>query len=679
MLSAGDKGPGPSKRECTHLLARRGRTYLSLADDITFNPTGSFQAAIYLHHKSMTNASAHVRNEVASPLRRNWLWLGLVALALMTAIAAWGSTYATRIYLSEAEARGQNTLRLAVAVLRGHLQRYERLPQLLADDEEIERLVANPDDSALVQEMNLWLKDVNDLLESSDLYVMLPDGTTLAASNFDTETSFVGNNFAYRPYFIEPMTGETGRFFALGTTSFKRGYYFGAPVTVDGDIRGVMVVKIDVDAIEDTWRGGDYEIIVTDPEGIIFMSSQPDWLFASILPLTEERLARTFETRRYADAQLRDLPVRRAINEDQREVMVIEEDGGDREFLVMGEAMTEADWTVKVMLDTASARAQAVTVVLVVLLLMSLATLLAAIYLQRRARLRERRQIERVAHEQLERRVAERTAELAAVNARLEGEIGERKATEAMLRKTQSDLVQAGKLAALGQMSAALSHEFNQPLAAARNFADNALVLIERGRHEDAKANVTRISSLIERMASISRNLRNFARKPNDKLGSVDLEQVTRDTLEIVDWRLKAGEAELVIDLGDTPISVMAGPVRLQQVLVNILGNAIDAVSGGDNRRVELGAHQAGETVTITIRDHGPGISSGLGGRIFDPFFSTKGVGKGLGLGLSISYNIIKDFGGELGAENHPEGGAVFTITLKTANKDASIAMEPAQ
>lgn len=627
----------------------------------------------------MTDASAHIRHEVVPTLKRSWLWLGIIALSLMAAIAVWGSAYATRLYLSEAEARGQNTLRLSVAVLRGHLQRYERLPQLLADDEEIERLVANPDDTEFVEEMNLWLKEINDLLESSDLYVMLADGNTLAASNFDTDTSFIGNNFAYRPYFIDPMEGDTGRFFALGTTSFKRGYYFGAPVTIDGEIRGVMVVKIDVDAIEDTWRGGDYEIIVTDPEGIIFMSSQPDWLFSSILPLTEERLARTFETRRYADAELRDLPVQRSLKEDGREVMVIDDHGNSREFLVLGEAMDEADWTVKVLLDTASARAQAVTVVIVALLLMSLATLVAAIYLQRRARLRERRQLERAAHEQLERRVAERTAELAAVNTRLEGEIGERKATEAMLRKTQSDLVQAGKLAALGQMSAALSHEFNQPLAAARNYADNALVLMERGRHDEAKTNVSRISGLIERMASISRHLRNFARKPNEKLGTVELGQVTRDTLEIIDWRLKAGEAELDIDLGDTPIQVMAGPVRLQQVLVNILGNAIDAVSGSENRKVVLAARQDGESVKITVRDHGPGISTGLGERIFDPFFSTKGVGKGLGLGLSISYNIIKDFGGELEAENHPQGGAIFTITLKSAPHSEAIVMEPAQ
>jgi two-component system, NtrC family, C4-dicarboxylate transport sensor histidine kinase DctB len=626
----------------------------------------------------MTDTTPDFTKDARPGFSRRWIGLGVLVLVLLALIAGVGSTYATRLYFSEAEARGQNTLRLAVAVLRGQLARFERLPQLLADHDDIKRLVENPGNSRFVEEMNVWLKDVNALVESSDLYVMLPDGNTLAASNFDTETSFVGGNFAYRPYFIDPMLGKPGRFFALGTTSLKRGYYFGAPIEIDGEIMGVVVLKIDIDAIEETWRGGDYEIIVTDPEGVIFMTSKPDWLFMTVPPLTGDLLARTELTRRYANAELRDLPTTRGVYQDHHDLLLVEDGGTNREFLTLAEEMEEAGWTVKVLLDTTSARTQAVNTVVLAILLAGLVALSAAIFLQRRARLRERRQLERAAHEQLERRVAERTAELAAVNTKLEDEIGERRATEEMLRKTQSDLVQAGKLAALGQMSAALSHEFNQPLSAARNYADNAIVLIERGRVEDARGNVTRISGLIDRMASISKHLRNFARKPNQRLGPVDLEQALRDTLEIIEWRIKAGEAELNIDLGDAPLTVMAGPVRLQQVLVNIVGNAIDAVSESEIRRVDLVARKSADGVTITIRDHGPGISSGLGGRIFDPFFSTKGVGKGLGLGLSISYNIVKDFGGGLSAGNHPDGGAVFTIILKAAEQ-AAVAMEPAQ
>jgi two-component system C4-dicarboxylate transport sensor histidine kinase DctB len=351
-------------------------------------------------------------------------------------------------------------------------------------------------------------------------------------------------------------------------------------------------------------------------------------------------------------------------------------DKSEREYLVVEEPMPEAGWTVSVLLDTSSARSQALTSVLAALLLLGLAGLLGAVVLQRRARLAERMEMQRTAREELEHRVEERTADLASVNSQLELEVAERRATEVQLRQTQADLIQAGKLAALGQMSAALSHEFNQPLAAVKTYADNAAILIDRKRTGEARDNVARILALTDRMASISRHLRNFARKPNERLGPVELDEVVRDTLEIVAWRLKAADADVRIDLGKEPLIVRAGSVRLQQVLVNILSNAADAVEGLENRTIELTARQSDACIEIIVRDHGPGVPEAISSRIFDPFFSTKGVGKGLGLGLSISYNIIKDFGGNLSVENHAGGGAVFRIQLTAMKAVASEAAE---
>lgn len=596
--------------------------------------------------------------------RRHSVILGLAAVLLCSLIAFFGTRAMTDYYLEKAAARGTNTLGLAVTALRGQLDRYEKLPELIADHQDIKELVANADDPVRIAAINRYLKAINGLLESSDIYVMLPDGVTVAASNFDQTPTFVGENFSYRPYFTDALAGGKGRFFALGTTSLKRGYYFGAPIHVDGSIEGVVVFKVDVDAIESSWRGGDYEIIVTDPEGIIFMTGRQDWLFAAIQPLTRGRLARTSATRRYANAELKELPVSRTSTAGEYDLLTISDEGGAREYLAVTETMPAADWTVKVLLDTASARAQALTMVAALVLLVGLGAMGAAAWLQRHARIAERLQVQREAQELLERRVEERTADLASVNARLEEEVAERRATERALRKTQSDLVQAGKLAALGQMSAALSHEFNQPLAAVRTYADNAALLIERGRIEEAGDNVGRISKLVDRMASISRHLRNFARKPNQKLGPVALDEVVRDTLEIVAWRLKAADADLLVDLGSAPPVVRAGSVRLQQVLVNIISNAADAAEGLGDRRIDLAARRIGDNVAITVRDRGQGVPEAIAERIFDPFFSTKGVGKGLGLGLSISYNIIKDFGGTLSVEAHPEGGTVATIVL---------------
>ena len=587
--------------------------------------------------------------ETLKNARRSLVLLAAILVASAVVVIGWGLPFVTLRFMNEASLQAGSALRLAVSALSGQLKRYEPLPALLADHDDVKDLLARPGDAGLRMTANLYLKEINDLLKSSDIYVMTMDGETIAASNYDSPATFVGQNFSYRPYFQDAAEGRQARFYALGTTSAKRGYYFASPVNVAGTIKGVIVFKVDIDAIEDTWRGGEYKIIVNDPEGIIFMSGSPAWLYSSVLPLTTERLARTAESRRYSDAVLKDLPVQRS-GLSGHALMRIAEPDGTREYLVLSQYVGDADWTVSVLMDTGSVHSQARTAVVALVLLLCVAGLIGGVLIQRRARLNEQIVMESRAKAELEHRVEERTADLARVNLEL--------------RKTQGDLIQAGKLAGLGQMSAALSHEFNQPLAAAKTYADSAALLLDRKRYGEAQGNLQRISSLIDRMASISRHLRNFARKPNEKLGPVSVEEVLRDTLEIVSARVATARAEVVSDLGQPSPIVRAGSVRLQQVLVNIISNAADMVEGLDDRRIHVSARHEGDRVVIEVQDHGPGVPPAIAERIFDPFFTTKGVGKGLGLGLSISYNIVKDFGGNLTVANHPEGGAVFRIEL---------------
>ena len=586
-----------------------------------------------------------------------------------------GRDFVTRSYMKEAAVQAGTTLRLAVLGLDGHLKRYEALPALIADQGNIEALIERPWDAGLKARTNAYLKEINTLLKSSDIYVMTMDGETVAASNYDSTVSFVGENFTYRPYFQDAAKGKQSRFYALGTTSLKRGYYFGSPIEIGGVVRGVIVFKVDIDLIEESWRGGDDRIFVSDPEGIIFMTGSPQWLYSTILPLTPERLARTEASRRYADAYLHELPLKRGTFAGH-DIMTIADQGAEKEYLVVSHRMSEADWTVNVLIDTGSFHARAKTAIVAVLLTLCLAGLALAIIIQRRARLNERMLLQTEARNELERRVVERTADLARVNSRIEEEIAERRITEQRLRQTQADLIQAGKLAGLGQMSAALSHELNQPLAAAKTYAETASMLIGLGRTAEASDNVLRISALIDRMASISRHLRNFARKPNEKLGTVAVEDVVRDTLEIVATRLKAADATVELELEPSVPPVKAGAIRLQQVLVNIVTNAADAVEGLDDRRITVSARSENDKVLIGVRDRGSGVPPAIRERIFDPFFTTKGVGRGLGLGLSISYNIVKDFGGSLSVSNHPEGGAFFLIELDIADANFKEAAE---
>ena len=603
-------------------------------------------------------------------MKYRWVGVVLVCLGLAGIALTRGSELVAESYFDEVAAQGGTTLRLAVSALGGHLNRYEPLPALMADHDDIEELVAHPQDQTLRQRANIYLKSINDLLKSSDIYIMTLDGETIAASNYDGPASFVGQNFSYRPYFQDAAKGLQSRFFALGTTSHKRGYYFASPILFNEEIKGVIVFKVDIEGIEASFGNGENRIFVNDPEGIIFMTGTPEWLYSAIQPLTSDRIARTEGSRRYANANLTQLPMTRSAFGAQ-ELMTVREGEQDREYLFLSQPMPEAGWTVNVLMDTGSIRTQVKTTMIAIVLCLCLAGALVAAMLQRRKRLRDRLIHQAEAQAELERRVEERTADLARVNRDIKHEIAERRQTEKRLRKTQKDLIQAGKLAALGQMSAALSHEFNQPLSAAKNYAESASLLIERGRVDEASSNLKRISALIDRMAAIGKHLRNFARKPNEKIGPVPLDTVVSDTLEIVNARLKAADAQLHVDFGPVPLNVKAGPVRLQQVLVNIISNAADAVEGLDDRRIDLTARQEDGKVILSIRDRGPGVPPAIMERIFDPFFSTKGVGKGLGLGLSISYNIVKDFGGRLSVTNLDEGGARFDIEL-----DAEAPME---
>ena len=260
----------------------------------------------------------------------------------------------------------------------------------------------------------------------------------------------------------------------------------------------------------------------------------------------------------------------------------------------------------------------------------------------------------------------ERTAELALLNRQLGQEVAERRATEAELRAAQDSLVQVGKLAALGQMSASLSHEINQPLAAARNYADSAAILIERGDHAEARENIQAILALVDRMAAIGKHLRNAARQPEDPLEPVDLAALLPETRTIVATRLSGSGAVLELDLPPALPPLKANPTRLQQVLVNLISNAADAVEGAADRRITLSAQAEGDWVILRVRDRGPGVPPLIADRIFDPFFTTKGMGAGLGLGLSISANIVRDFGGTIACRDAAPG-AEFCVRLPIA------------
>lgn len=595
--------------------------------------------------------------------------IGLAALSgiAVLLILLIGQRLANEHYMETGLGRAETVLRLTANALDADLARFEVVPELIADFDLIHEIASDPQNPALIAEANHWLAAQNADVGSSDIYLILPNGQTIAASNYLNELSFIGENFSYRPYFTQAMQGKSGRFYGVGTTSGVRGYFFSAPVwDAMGQIIAVVAVKIGVDRIEEGWRGGEYQVMVSDPEGLIFLSSNHGWLYQSLFPLSDWRISRSMEIRRYSDMALRELPLTR-LSEHGTPILRIADDGGTRDYILASEAMPEAGWTVHVLLDSTELRSEARFAVLSLAVLVFAALVALALLYQRRARIAERLEMQRFATIELERRVQERTSDLARVNVQLEQEISERRATEAELIAAQASLVQTGKLAALGQMSASLSHEINQPLAAARNYADSAAILIERGDYARARDNIAQILTLVDRMAAIGKHLRQAAQKPEDRLAAVDLAGLLNETRVIVETRLNRAKVVLECDIPASLPALKAGPTRLQQVLVNLISNAADAAESSQHRRIILTARQQGDRIAITVRDFGAGVPDGLIARIFDPFFTTKSGGGGLGLGLSISANIVRDLGGEISCRNlNP--GAEFTVLLHQAS-----------
>lgn len=577
---------------------------------------------------------------------------------LLLALAAWAA--GEIMLLSEHQAidrlaeTGHDRLTLYGQSLHNELEKSVNIPVVLAQDPEVTLLLTEADGrrrGQRAQALNRRLATLTDLVHSSAIYILDSDGVTLAASNWDQgDGSFVGRRFDFRPYFTAAMAGRNGRYFALGSTSNLPGYYLSMPVSVGGRVVGAVVGKTSMEALETGWRGGGERVFVTDRWGVIFITNTPEWRFHTLEPLDPEVSQQLLASRQYGEEPLPALglipgPHVTSVN-------------GEGYVMVSGPLADGDQWTLHVLMAEKDSRERARDLGLLVASGAGL-VLLGLFFLLHRARLQRRHTRD------LERRVAERTAMLSDSNLRLQGEVADRRRAEEELRATQDELVQAAKLAALGQMSAGMAHELNQPLAAIRTYADNGVTLLERGRSEAARDNLLEIGNLTERMARISGQLKMFARKSPAVAEPVSLPAAVDGALALLQGRFAADGIEVAWRHPDHRAMVWAEDLRLQQVLVNLLRNAADAVRDRPLRRIVIDCGRQEDGVWLTVTDSGAGIAAEVLPHLFEPFFTTKAAGDGLGLGLSISENIVRDFGGRLSVANAAEGGARFTILLR--------------
>ncbi|WP_176761168.1 sensor histidine kinase [Desulforhopalus singaporensis] len=569
--------------------------------------------------------------------------------------------------------RGNVRLDLYVNYLKGTLEKYESLPELLAIDDKLLHALLNPHEKTRIATLNKYLETINKVSDTLDTYLLNKDGLTIAASNWNEPRPFIGRNFSYRPYFKEAMKGHLGRYFALGTTSAKRGYYFAYPVYKNKEIAGAVVIKIGVDLVERKWAQEEESYLVTDPDGVIFITTNTSWRYKTLHPLADQVLERIRETKRYPHEQFAPLSDKILTVSPDYQVLEIakESGGGARRFIKQSQYMPQAGWHVHILTETKGLKRKVLAVSVIAGSGFMVLYIIAMLLYQRQYRLEELNRIEqkarealRDANEQLETRVHDRTKKLTEANILLKKEILDRKKAEIKLKRTRRELVHAAKLAVLGQMSAGINHELNQPLAAIRSYADNAKKFLEKDRLEEVCYNLDQIAELTERMAQIGVQLKLFSRKSGDRIVVVTLQSVVDGALEILNPAIKKAKVDMTISIVPQNVKVKGNHVLLQQVLVNLVTNAIQALEEQEQKRITIDCRVTDDRVRISVQDNGPGVLPKELKNIFEPFFTTKKSGQGLGLGLTISSRIVKSFGGTLEYIEQPDG-ARFEFSLE--------------
>ncbi|WGF87736.1 sensor histidine kinase [Marinivivus vitaminiproducens] len=605
--------------------------------------------------------------------RRGRQAVGAALVLAMIGLAGWLAGWtAERAQLATLAERGQARLDLFGALLETELGRFDALPAIAMLDPDVAGVLRAPMDAALIDRLNRDLEQLNRTAGATALYVVDTQGTALAASNWREEASFVGIDLAYRPYVQDALATGSGRFYGIGTTSGEAGYYYARAVTGrDGHTIGVATVKVSLGQLHVPWGLGRERILVVDGDGVIILSSVPDWTYRTLNRLDEATLERFRAARQYGNVTLQPLPLRfdRGVAGGQDIVAIgtTEQPAPERELLAQERAIGSSGWRLLVLseLDDVSLIANAARVI--TMLALGLAAVMALYLMQRRRVIRLRLAAQASLEQtnvELERKVALRTADLTTANGRLQDEIVERERAEAVLRRAQDDLIHAGKLAVVGQMAAGMTHELNQPLAALRALADNGRTFLDRDRTPDALDNFKRIGQIVERMAVLTGRLKTFAHKAPLRMGPVPLAPCLEDALSLLEIRVRREGVEVEREGFDADLHVVVDAARLTQVFVNLIGNALDAMRDHGRGRLHIRIEAAGDRALIRIQDTGPGIEQSDLAQLFEPFFTTKPAGIGLGLGLTISDGIIQAAGGCLTARNHDGGGAEFVVDL---------------
>ncbi|WSH63748.1 ATP-binding protein [Rhizobium ruizarguesonis] len=621
-------------------------------------------------HKSVMSVSQKLWPSLPLQHRIRRMWWAYAVLALVAVVVSlWVSGEIGRHRAEAAlEEQARMDARLNAALLRTVLEKYRALPFVLSQDTALAAALAG-NDAGTFEQLSQKLEMLAAGTKAAVIYVIDKDGIAVSASNWREPTSFVGNDYRFREYFQGAAERGQAEHFALGTVSKKPGLYISQRISGSHGLLGVVVVKVEFDDVEADWNASGTPSYVVDERGIVLITSLPSWRFMTIGRIAEDRLTAIRESLQFGDAPLQPLPLDMVRNlGDGLDVVeiVMPGDAGKTRFLDVATSVPATGWHLQHLVALGPSVDAGIREARMLALLILLPLLAGAAFLLRRRHVITLRiSSEQQAREELERRVVERTLDLSQARDRLQAEIIGHKSTEQKLQAVQQDLVQANRLAILGQVAAGVAHEINQPVATIRAYADNARTFLDRGQTAPAGENLESIAALTERIGSITEELKTFARKGRGSAEPTGLKDVIEGAVMLLRSRFAGRMDTLDIDLPPPDLQVMGNRIRLEQVLINLLQNALEAVApkAGEGR-VEVTTSTDAGMVTVTVADNGPGIPPEIRKGLFTPFNTSKE--SGLGLGLVISKDIVGDYGGRMEVASDG-GGTRFTVQLKKA------------
>ncbi len=544
-------------------------------------------------------------------------------------------------FQSEELTKAQGRLSLYQSSVSGELERFSHLTYVLARDP----FVIAAAKGRGTDQLNARIKDFAARAGLDAIYLINPNGMTIAASNAQDPNSFIGQNYAFRPYFQDALTGRQGRFYAIGATTGLPGYFIADPVyDTTGALLGVLAIKINITRLEDNWISSGERVFLANRDGVVLLASDPNWRYRVLAPLSAERRREIVEARQFSGQDL--APLDWAPLPGQRARI-----GASEHLHLVADGLPHG-WQLHYFASDAQARTRAWLVTAIAMILAAVALILF--------------QIQRARRVDAELRRSEREeAELRRANERLATEITERRAAERRLKRTQNELERTSRLTALGRLAASVTHELGQPIAAMRNH----LVAAEIGGGGASKL-TSDIGGLVDRMEGITRQLKFFASRETETFKELDLRDAITVALELVAPNIQRIGAEVTLDLPSEPVPIRGIRLRIEQVMTNLLRNALDASETRAPARLTIRAGVSGGDAWVEIEDNGHGIGTATLEELKEPFVTTRESGRGMGLGLAISASIIKDHDGEMTARNIDPEGTIFRVTFPHAPQE---------